>query len=110
MTTPDAFEAAKAAATDRPILGTFDYEGEKFEIVKRPNGLILSELSRLDTGDAEALPSIVEFFTLTLGQDGYKKFKAKFYGQDFDSVEQSIAALSEVVQEVVASTTGRPTQ
>lgn len=106
----DAIEAAKAAATDKPVLGVLKYEDVEYPIVRRPNGLLLSELSRLDTGDADALPVIAEFFTNTLGPDGYKKFKAAFYAADFDTVEASIEALGGLVQEVVATTTGRPTE
>lgn len=107
MTTP--FEAAKAAVEDRPVVGTFEYDGETYEVVRRPNALLLAELTRLDSDDPEALGMLVEFFHCTIGKDAYKRLRTAFFAKEFDSVEASVEALALVVQDVVEASTGRPT-
>lgn len=110
MTEPTAaFDAAKTAATEEP-LGFMDYDGEQYPIVKRPNGLLLAELTRLDSDDPEAGGALVEFFQETLGREGYRKFKRAFYAQDFETTEASVEALALLMQSVVETTMGRPTK
>lgn len=105
-TTPDALTAS--ANADKPVLGTIDFAGESYSILRKPSTLLLAELARTDNGDPNAVAVIADFFEATLGRDAYSKFKrAVFFS---DEAGDDIDVLMGLVGEVLEKTLGRPTE
>ncbi len=106
--------AAKAIAekkneeseTPKP-LGTIEFEGQTFDVLKKPNPLLLSELARTGSEDPEAFGVIAEFFEHTLGKATYSRFKKAYYASD---AADDAAVLMGKLQEVLEATMGRPTE
>lgn len=86
-------------------LGVIEIGDEKFDIVEKPDALLLSELARTGTEDPEAFAVIAEFFEHTLGKAAYVRFKRKVRAERLDD-----AALMQKLQEVLEKTMGRPTE
>lgn len=107
---PDAFDAAKAAAKESPVLGHITYADVEYPLIKRPNALLLAELSRLESDDPEAMGTLVDFFIETMGKSTYKAFRKAFFAQEFGEVTESVENLALVVQDIVTVTMGRPTE
>lgn len=101
-TAPDALDAS--VNSDRPVLGTIEYGGQSFDIVRKPSTLLLAELARTDSGNPEAISVLADFFDLTLG-DGYGRFKRAVYTSEQDDTEP----LLDLVGQVIEKTLGRPT-
>lgn len=103
--------ANQNAAADKAIadkksesLGTVDVEGAEFEIQRKPNALLISELARTGSGDPEAMAVFSDFFEVTLGEN-YPRFrKAVYRAEDPDT------AMQEALQAVLEKTLGRPTE
>ncbi len=86
-------------------LGKIEVGDQSFEIVSKPDALLLSELARTGTGDPEAFGVIAEFFQFTLGDEGYRAFKKAARALSYTD-EQIMGCL----QDVLAQAMGRPTE
>lgn len=86
--------------------GSITFDGAEYAIERKPNALLLSEMSRISSGDPEAFGVLAEFCQITLG-DSYPAFKKAFYRSDAANTDE---ALMEIVQDVMEKTLGRPTQ
>jgi len=95
-------EAVEVAISDAKNQNpTFEYGGETWEVRRKPPTLMLAELARAETGDAESLSLVAEFFDLVLG-DQYFAFKKKVYADEEDK-------LIELFYQVMELALGRPT-
>ena len=97
----DALVVDLAEARMKPA--TFDYFGQTWEVRRKPNTLLLSELARTDSGDVEAFGVIAEFLEYVLG-DQYKAFKKLYYAADEDT-----DTMGELIRVVLEVSMGRPT-
>lgn len=108
---PDAYKAAKAekkraqAPEDIDVLGTFSYEGETFEVIRKPGPLLLAEMARTHSNDPDAMAVLADFFEVVLGRDAYRgKFRPLAYAaKDPDSVYTAVG-------DAIQAAAGRPTE
>lgn len=98
----DALVVDLAKARMKPA--TFDFFGQTWEVRRKPNTLLLSELARTDSGDVEAFGVVAEFLEYVLG-DQYKAFKKLYYAAD-----ETDETMGEVIKTVLEASMGRPTQ
>ncbi len=99
----DALKTDIAAAKGN--LGEIEVGDQKFQITEKPDPLLLSELARTGSGDAEAFGVISEFFEVTLGADQYRAFKKAIRANKADE-----GVLMSKLQEILEKTMGRPTE
>jgi hypothetical protein len=99
--------AAKAAIDEKKgkALGVIEVDDEKFDIIEKPDALLLAELARTGSEDPEAFGVIAEFFEFTLGKAAYARFKKTVRAARLDD-----EALMGKLQEVLEKTMGRPTE
>ena len=103
-----ALDAAKADHIDK--IKTFKYADEVFVISRKPNALLLSELSGTEAdGGAEALALLSEFFETVLGATEYRRFR-RVFADSLDSDDEGFDKLGEVLREAIEACFGRPTQ
>ena len=86
-------------------LGSIEVGDQKFTIIEKPDGLLLSELARTGSGDPEAFGVVSEFFEMTLGADDYRRFKKAVRAEKLDN-EGLMTKLSEILEQAM----GRPTE
>lgn len=86
-------------------LGSIEVGESTFQIIAKPDALLLSELARTGSGDPEAFGVIAEFFEVTLGKDAYRDFKKAVRAEGLDETE-----LMGRLQSVLEQTMGRPTE
>lgn len=103
-TAKDALKAEIDEVKDRS-LGSITVGEQTFEIVEKPDALLLSELARTGTGDPEAFGVVAEFFDYTLGADGYRAFKKAARAARL-SDEQIMSHLQSILEQAM----GRPTE
>ncbi len=107
----DAAKAEKKADAEgaTPKFGTVtvNVKGKDtvFDIVAKPDALLLAELARTGSGDPEAFGVIAEFFEYTLGKDGYRAFKRAVRAENLEEGQ-----LMEKLQEILEKTLARPTE
>lgn len=104
----DAYTAAKNTVEKKRL--TIEYDGTEFEVVKRPSSLLLAEMARTESAGPEALGTIAEFLEHTLGKVGYGAFKRQFHAQEFDTLEDEMGAIQDIISQVCEVTLGRPTE
>lgn len=98
-------EAKAADEGTEPDYGSVTFDGVDYPISRKPNAILISELSRTGTGDPESLGVLAEFFEATLGADTYRAFKRHTYRFDGDDAE-----IIAVIGQVMEKTLGRPTE
>lgn len=103
--TPDALTASINA--DKPVLATIEFDGNTYNVHRKPPTLLLAELARTGSGDPEAVGVLAEFFEVTMGKDEYRRFRRDFYASEASDDEQ---VLLDLMAEVVEKTLGRPTE
>lgn len=81
---------------------TFEYGGETWEVRAKAPTLMLAEFARTDSGDAEAMSVLADFFELVLG-DQYRAFRTKVYKSGNDD------EFMELFNTVLELSLGRPT-
>ena len=106
----DAAKAEKSTAEGAtPKFGTVTVnvkgKDEVFDIVAKPDALLLAELARTGSGDPEAFGVIAEFFEYTLGREGYRLFKKAVRAEGYEQ-----EALMEKLQHILEVTLARPTE
>jgi hypothetical protein len=109
MSEVKAIDAAKAAVAEDAKangLGKVKYNDVEYTVWKRPNALMLSEFS-VSSDDPLSARFAYEVISHCLAQD-FAKFRADFYAIDWDDVTDSFEALSEVLNQVLEVTSGRP--
>jgi len=105
MSTPTDAQTAEIAEKKGSPFGSITFLGVDYEIARKPNPLLLSELGRIGSGDPEAMGAIAEFFENVLAD--YRAFKKAVYTAD-EPVDET--QLMGVLQEVMEKTMGRPTE
>lgn len=84
---------------------TFEFAGETWTIVKKPNMLMLAEFARTETSDdPAALGILADFFESVLGEQ-YPHFRKVVFAGDFP--DEDVLGL---IQVIVEKTMGRPTE
>ncbi len=88
-----------------PSIGEITVGTAKFQIIEKPDALLLAELARTGSGDPEAFGVIADFFEFTLGKEGYRSFKRAVRAEKLDE-----AGLMEKLQEILEKTLALPTE
>lgn len=100
----DALKNEIDEAKAKPI-GQIEVGSEKFDILEKPDALLLAELARTGSGDPEAFGVVAEFFEFTLGKDQYRAFKKAVRAEKYEG-----DALMGKLQEILEKAMGRPTE
>lgn len=91
---------------EAPRFGTITFDGVEYGIERKPNTLLISELARTGSGDADALGMFAEFFDVTLGAN-YKAFRRHMLRSEAGEDE---TVLQDLLGEILEKTMGRPTE